>query len=80
MITHKPIKDQVAHHLHFWRRARHLSQAELARRVGVSVRTIIRIERSEANPTIEVVERIALVLERDLDLRLRARPKPTVLK
>jgi transcriptional regulator with XRE-family HTH domain len=49
-----------------------LTQEQLASAVGVSRGYVARIERGQANPTIEVVERIATALE--LETELVARP------
>lgn len=45
-----------------WRRLRRLTQAELARRANVSVRTLSRIESGDMSPSIAVLLRIAHVL------------------
>lgn len=49
-----------------------VARDELARRVGISSRYIAMIERGDANPTLDVVERIAEAL--GLELELLARP------
>ena len=46
-----------------WRKARDLTQDELARRVGCSVSTIRKIEVDERRPSQQAAERIAAVLE-----------------
>ena len=44
-----------------------LSQAELARRVGVSRQTVNMIENGDYNPTVTLCIKICRVLERTLD-------------
>lgn len=51
----------MAHPLTAWRGAQKISKGKLARAVGVSWRTLHRIERGTATPSLEV----ALALERE---------------
>ena len=44
------------------RRTYKVTQVELAQRVGVAHSTIVRIERGQAKPTIETVEKLATAL------------------
>ena len=44
------------------RKARRVSQLELAGRTGVAHSTVVRIERGQSNPTIETVEKVAEAL------------------
>jgi transcriptional regulator with XRE-family HTH domain len=47
------------------RQARHhagLTQAELARRAGVSRQQVAKVERPDSNPTLATLERLAQVL------------------
>lgn len=48
-----------------------IDREELGRRVGLSARYIAKIERGEANPTVNVIERIAEALGLELDLIAR---------
>lgn len=50
------------------RKASGLSMRDLAEESGVSPKTIERIERGEAEPTIGIVERILAPLGHDLDI------------
>ncbi len=47
-----------------------LTQAELARRLGISQQAVSRAERWEANPTVGLMDRWARACERDLEIRL----------
>jgi len=53
--------------LHDLRKERHLSQAELAHRIGTSGTIIGRYERGEITPSIEVAHRLAEVFGVTLD-------------
>ena len=44
-----------------------LSQAQLAREIGISRQTLIAIERGQRLPSLEVAHRIADALDRNLD-------------
>ena len=46
---------------------KHIKQADLAEKVGVSRQTISAIEKGDYNPTINLCIRICKVLERTLD-------------
>jgi transcriptional regulator with XRE-family HTH domain len=62
------------------RRARHdaqLTQADLARRLGVTQAAVARLERDDANPTFRTLVQAVEATGRRLDLRL-AKPKPSV--
>ncbi|MFC4668167.1 helix-turn-helix transcriptional regulator [Seohaeicola nanhaiensis] len=50
-------------HLHRIRKARGMSQDELAHKVGVKQATISRIEKGVNNPSLDVAKRIAEALE-----------------
>jgi len=50
-------------HVRNHRKARHLTQEQLAERVDVSIETIGKIERGAAAPSFETAERIALALD-----------------
>jgi transcriptional regulator with XRE-family HTH domain len=61
------LRHRIAGDLSTARRSANLSMRELARRVGVSLETIIRLERGEpATTTIDLVTRVAQVLGLEL--------------
>jgi y4mF family transcriptional regulator len=53
------------------RKALKITQPDLADLAGISVNTLYKIERGEANPTIDILERILEVL--GLDIKLEAK-------
>src|SRR5689334_16698136 len=58
------------------RQARHaagLTQAELAKRSGLSQPAIARLESPDHNPTLDTLERVATALNADLLIDVRAR-------
>ena len=61
----------VARRLREIRRERRLSQEELAARAGVNRNYVGKIERGENSPTVEMLEKIAVVLEIEPELLLR---------
>jgi transcriptional regulator with XRE-family HTH domain len=50
-----------------------LSQAELARRAGVSQQAIAKLEHPDSNPTVETLQKVADALHAELVIRLQAR-------
>ena len=50
-----------------------LSQAELARRAGVSQQAIAKLEHPDSNPTIETLQKVADALHAELVIQLQAR-------
>ncbi|MCR2792338.1 helix-turn-helix transcriptional regulator [Microbacterium sp. zg.Y625] len=61
----KPTK--VTNDIRTLREATGLTQAELARRIGVTRQTLIAIEQGKYSPTLELAFQIARVFERSLD-------------
>lgn len=47
-----------------------LTQAELAERAGISQQQVAKLEASDANPTVDTLERIAKALGANLEIRL----------
>src|SRR3989304_4166242 len=48
------------------RRSLNLTQEEVAEKAGIAYKYLGEIERQKANPTLQVMEKLALALERDL--------------
>ncbi|TWV43427.1 helix-turn-helix transcriptional regulator [Streptomyces misionensis] len=65
------VRASLAGNLHRLRLARGLSLRELSAGTGVSKALLSQIERSEANPTVDVLVRIATALETTCDELLR---------
>ncbi|RWD98344.1 helix-turn-helix transcriptional regulator [Mesorhizobium sp.] len=57
------IREVFARNLRILRKARGLSQEEVAHRAGIDRTYVSALERSVYNPSIDVVDRLAQVLE-----------------
>jgi transcriptional regulator with XRE-family HTH domain len=68
---------EIARQLVEQRRARDLSQQEVAELVGTTQSAIARIERGDRPPKIDTLLRIANALDCELELRLRPRTATT---
>ncbi|MFT3702994.1 MAG: helix-turn-helix domain-containing protein [Agriterribacter sp.] len=53
------------------RKALKITQPHLADLAGISVNSLYKIERGEANPTLELVEKIAEVLGLEIKLEVK---------
>jgi len=53
------------------RKALSITQRELAALSGVSINTLTKMERGEANPSIKVVDTILKTLGLEMDIRIR---------
>jgi y4mF family transcriptional regulator len=53
------------------RKALKITQAHLADLAGISVNSLYKIERGEANPTLDLIEKIANVLGLEIKLEVR---------
>jgi len=67
-----PAKLAVKLALRWARKRARLTQAELARRVGMSQPAIARLEHPDYNPTLDLLERVAQALGTRLEVDLRA--------
>jgi len=66
------IKDQIF----LWRTSKGLSQMELERKAGLAHNTLSRIETGQVQPRLETLEKLARILETDVEgLQFK---KPTV--
>ena len=70
-----PLRDALARHLRETRIALDVSQREVASAVGVSRGYVAHLELGAANPTLDVVDRLAAALGIELELTAR---RPTV--
>jgi transcriptional regulator with XRE-family HTH domain len=59
------------------RRAKRLTQAQLAARAGISAKTVGEVERGEANPTLSLLEDICSALAVDVGLLFDAADTPS---
>jgi transcriptional regulator with XRE-family HTH domain len=48
-----------------------VTQAQVAELAGISINTLYKIERGQANPTIEIIDKIADVLGLELVLQVK---------
>lgn len=55
--------ETVGSNVRRWRELRGLTQEQLAAEADISMRHMGRIERGEGNPTVDVLERLANVLD-----------------
>ncbi len=53
------------------RKSLKITQGQLAELAGVSLNTLSRIESGKANPTIDVIEKIAEILGLKLELKIK---------
>lgn len=68
---------RVRNHLRRLRfEAGEMTQAELAKRVGVSRQTIVAIEKAKYSPTLELAFDLAAVFDKPLDQVFELQPKP----
>lgn len=56
------------------RTALNITQENLSDMSGVSLRTIVKIERGTANPSLDVLQRIADVLGMEVTLQIKTLP------
>ena len=69
-----PARLAVKLELRWARHAAGLTQAELARRAGVTQQQIARLERHDSNPTLDTLEKVAAALGVRLRVSLEGRP------
>ena len=53
------------------RKALRITQPDLAEMAGISVNTLYKIERGQANPTMKILSKLAEVLGMDLKLEVK---------
>lgn len=65
------VRNEVIQQYRKCRKDKKMTQTELARRTGISQPNINRFESGKYNPSLEMMVRIALALDMELDIRLR---------
>ncbi|MBT3384919.1 MAG: helix-turn-helix transcriptional regulator [Prolixibacteraceae bacterium] len=58
------------------RKALRVTQPQLAELAGISVNTLYKIERGQANPTLHTLKKIANVLGMEVSLQVKNLQKP----
>lgn len=53
------------------RKVLRITQPDLAEMAGVSVNTLYKVERGQANPTVEILNKIAAILGMELKLEIK---------
>jgi DNA-binding XRE family transcriptional regulator len=64
------MKQKVAERFAAYRKQKGMSQTELAERAGVSRTNITRFENGKYNPSVEMMVRIAMALDAELDITI----------
>lgn len=57
------------------RKVLRIIQPDLAEMAGISINTLYKVERGQANPTVEILNKIAGILGMELKLEVK-QPKP----
>lgn len=70
LLVPVPAKLAVALCVRWARQEAGLSQAELAKKMGVSQQQAAKLEQPETNPSVETLAKVARALERTVDLQL----------
>lgn len=65
------LNSSIGSQLKSRRKTLRVTQSQLADMAGVSVNTLYKIERDQANPTLEILKKIADVLGLELDVRVK---------
>lgn len=63
--------QMIGHTIRSRRKALKITQPHLAELAGISVNSLYKIERGEANPTLELIEKIADVLGLEVKLEVK---------
>jgi len=64
------INDEIGKRIRERRKSLRITQPDLAQLAKVGINTLYKIERGEANPTLDVVQKIADVLGMELKLEV----------
>ena len=63
--------DEIGEIIQQRRKALKVTQSHLAELAGISVNSLYKIERGEANPTLDLIEKIAGVLGLEIKLKVK---------
>lgn len=61
-MAQQPLEDWFRANLRWWRKARNMTQADLAERLGISRPSVTQLETGDWIPGLEVVARVAEAL------------------
>lgn len=64
-------KRSIGNSIKARRKTLNVTQAQVAEIAGISINTLYKIERDQANPTIEIIDKIADVLGLELVLQVK---------
>lgn len=67
--TKREIKDNIIAQYIALRKAKHLTQEDIANRTGIARSNIARIESGKYVPTIEILTKLSIALDMRLDIR-----------
>ncbi|MBE5942536.1 MAG: helix-turn-helix transcriptional regulator [Lachnospiraceae bacterium] len=65
----KQVKNSIVEQFISIRKAKHLTQEDIARRTGIARSNIARIESGKYVPTIEVLTKLAIALDMNLEIQ-----------
>lgn len=69
------LRQVVARNLRVMRKQKGLSQDELAFQAGINRNYVGQIEREEKSPTVDIIEKLAIALEKDAEAFFVRRPR-----
>jgi y4mF family transcriptional regulator len=65
------VKKQIGNAIRERRKLLQIKQADLADLAQISVNTLYKIERGQANPTVEVLEKLLHTLGLEIDIKIK---------
>ena len=66
--------SEIGEHIKERRKVLRISQPDLAEMAGISINTLYKIERGQANPTIGILNKVADILGMEIKLEVK-KPK-----
>jgi transcriptional regulator with XRE-family HTH domain len=63
--------SEIGEHIKERRKVLRISQPDLAEMAGISINTLYKIERGQANPTIGIVNKVADILGMEIKLEVK---------